>query len=589
MFTYIRNFFNTNFSFLIILIIVIFCIYGKSINYELLLLDDKSLIDNKINFVLDVKNLPKIFVLDCFYDKTAYYRPILTLSIVLESLIFGYSTKVYHITNIFLFILNIYLVYLLFLKLQFNKNIVRLMCLLLAVHPVLTSCCVWIAARNDTLLSVFTMLIFLNLIEYIKSNKRKNLILISLFFLISLLTKETALVFIVVCPLFIYLFEYRISKRQKFFLISSLTFSSIVYLILRAISVQNVSVTNFLYNFYLVLKNTIVGFIIYINQIICPFNVPIALYNQPYNIYEVVVFAFFVMALFVIYYKNVFNKKIFVFGLLMFVLYLLPTFAIGTNQLLFHRLLIPIVGLLIILINTIYKILDKYKILKKYFVFFWFVIFCFFSIVAYLQADKYKTNDSFVINGYINAPQYYPFINGVAKIHIKYENYDKALEYLSMLKGNELNKNLVDIAVVLCGQNKFEEAEEVLNKSIELNYNPELCYANLSIIYEKKGEYAKALEYALKSYEINSYNIDISLNLARMYRLNNKFNEAINIYNKLLKFNKTNSEYYYSLGVLYNDINNKAKAIEFLETACKLDPKNEICLQKLEEIKNIED
>ena len=79
--------------------------------------------------------------------------------------------------------------------------------------------------------------------------------------------------------------------------------------------------------------------------------------------------------------------------------------------------------------------------------------------------------------------------------------------------------------------------------------------------------------------------IDISLNLARMYRLNNKFNEAINIYNKLLKFNKTNSEYYYSLGVLYNDINNKAKAIEFLETACKLDPKNEICLQKLEEIK----
>ncbi len=589
MISHIKKFFNTNISFLIILIIVVFCIYGKSVNYELLLLDDKSLIENKINFVLDVKNLPKIFVLDCFYNNEAtYYRPVLTLSIVLESLIFGYNTKVYHITNIFLFILNIYLIYLLFLKLQFNKNTVRLVCILLAVYPVLTSCCVWIAARNDTLLSIFTMLIFLNLTEYIKFNKNKNLILTALFFLVSLLTKETGLVFIVVCPLFIYLFEYRISKKTLYSLVSALSFSFFIYLFLRMISVRNISFTSYLNDFPFILKNIFVGFVIYIDKLLWPFNVPIALYNQLCNIYEITVFIFFILILFFIY-KKTFNKKIFVFGLLMFVLYLLPTFAIGTNQLLFHRLLIPIAGLLIILINIICELSDKYKIQKKYFVFLWFIIFFSFSINSYLQADKYENNDNFIINGYINAPKYYPFINGMAKIHIKYENYDKAMEYLSVLEGNELNKNLVDVAVVLCGQNKFEEAEEILNKSIELNYNVELCYANLSIIYEKKGEYAKALEYALKSYAINSYNIDISLNLARMYRLNNQFKEAIDIYNKLLKFNKINPEYYYSLGVLYNDIKDKAKAMEFLEIACKLDPKNEICLQKLEEIKNIED
>ena len=51
MFSYIKRFFSTNISFLIILIIVIFALYGKAINYELTNLDDDILTQSSVNFI----------------------------------------------------------------------------------------------------------------------------------------------------------------------------------------------------------------------------------------------------------------------------------------------------------------------------------------------------------------------------------------------------------------------------------------------------------------------------------------------------------------------------------------------------------
>jgi tetratricopeptide (TPR) repeat protein len=405
--------------------------------------------------------------------------------------------------------------------------------------------------------------------------------------MLSLLTKETGMIFIFICPLFIFLFDYKLSKNQIYNLILFLLIPIIIYFILRSNSVSSINLKDYLQYSNFILDNIFFGVMIYINKVLYPIYVPIVLYEQSFNIHEIVIPIIFVIMLSIIYCRNIIKRKIFIFGLLMFLLYLLPTFAIGLNQILFHRLLIPSIGLLIIFINVIYKISNKYKILNKYFIFLWIFIFLFFSIASYLQADKYKDNNIFIVTGYTDAPKYGTFINAMAKIYIKYENYDKALYFLSKLDDISLDKSLVDVAVILCKKNKFKEAEEILKESIEKNYNVELCYANLSMIYENDKNYDKALEYALKSYEINSYNIDVSLNLARMYRLNNKFEEAIDIYKKLLKFDKKNSEYYYSLGVLYNDIKDKNNAVKFLETACRLDPNNKISSKKLEEVKNI--
>ena len=112
MFEYIKNFLSVDIAFLIILIVVAFSLYQKTINYELLQLDDHKFISNSISYISNIKNIPKLFLQDVYYKSTSnYYRPILSLSFFLETIIFGYHTQVYHITNILLFLFNIFILF----------------------------------------------------------------------------------------------------------------------------------------------------------------------------------------------------------------------------------------------------------------------------------------------------------------------------------------------------------------------------------------------------------------------------------------------------------------------------------------------
>ena len=64
----IKTFLNTNIFFLILLTIVTFALYGKSINFNETGFDDTSLIIRNINFISDYKNIPKLFIMSPYYD-----------------------------------------------------------------------------------------------------------------------------------------------------------------------------------------------------------------------------------------------------------------------------------------------------------------------------------------------------------------------------------------------------------------------------------------------------------------------------------------------------------------------------------------
>ena len=164
---YIKNFFNTNISFFILLIIVVFTLYGKAINFGLTALDDDILITKNINLISDYKNIPKLFTMSAFYDNTtAYYRPILSLSFAIESFFVRDNLKLYHLTNIILFVLSLYLFYLFCIELKLNSIITKFILLLIAVHPMFSSVVVWIPGRNDSLLTAFFISLKLLLVNY---------------------------------------------------------------------------------------------------------------------------------------------------------------------------------------------------------------------------------------------------------------------------------------------------------------------------------------------------------------------------------------------------------------------------------------
>ena len=82
----IKKFLNTNIFFLILLTIVAFSLYGKSINFGLTELDDNGLITNNVGFISYIENIPKLFTMSPYYNNsTSYYRPMLSVSFAIEA------------------------------------------------------------------------------------------------------------------------------------------------------------------------------------------------------------------------------------------------------------------------------------------------------------------------------------------------------------------------------------------------------------------------------------------------------------------------------------------------------------------------
>ena len=208
--------FKQNIFFLITLTVIIFLLYGKSVFFSFTEHDDTLLISNNFEYISQITNIPKHFITSCYYNHdNIYYRPILSLSFAAESILFGLNTKIYHTTNIILFILALYTMFLVFIKLKFNINLLKFIFLILAVHPIFVSTVCWIPARNDTLLVIFLMLSLINLFNYIKTNSNKTLSLYFLCFTIALFTKETTLFFIPLYFSFIYYCDNKIRRKQS--------------------------------------------------------------------------------------------------------------------------------------------------------------------------------------------------------------------------------------------------------------------------------------------------------------------------------------------------------------------------------------
>ena len=263
--------------FLIFLTVSVFAVYGKSIFFNFVDLDDDILITSNINYISNIHNVPKFFITSCYYsDQYLYYRPVLNISFAIDAMILRADPKIYHFTNIILFILSIYLFYLFLLKLNIDRTILKFVCLLTAVHPI---CVVWVPARNDTLLVVFIMLSFINFINFLEQNKIRYLFFYSLFFTVALFTKETALILLPVYVLFAYVFNYKITKKS--FAANIVIFVPVlfIYFVLRKISVVNFCILKYLTNCHEYILNILNITATYIGKFVIADYIPVMLYN----------------------------------------------------------------------------------------------------------------------------------------------------------------------------------------------------------------------------------------------------------------------------------------------------------------------
>lgn len=545
MFESIRKFLNTNMAFLIILMVVAFSLYGKAINYELLQLDEQMFISNNVLYISNIKNIPKLFLQDVYYKNSSnYYRPILSLTFSLETIIFGYRTQVYHTTNILLFVISFYLIYLFCLKLKLNKNISKFCCLLFLVHPVFTSIAVWIAARNDTLLLIFVLLSFINFIDYITLNKNKYLIYAVMSFILALFTKETAMVSVLFYFLLVYCFKYEINKKQIYTLSVGLLLSLIIYFVFRTISVSSINIFDLLKNYKGILNNIVSCLFVYTEKIVLCSYIPVLTYNTNITKSMALIFSSLFMIVFISYLKYVLDRKQILFCVFWYVAFLFPTFVIVEHQLLFHRLLLPLVGIIIFIVLFVNNVLNKYPVCKKYLIILFVLLSVSLSYASFLQKEKYKTAQDFVLNCYLDSKNRISDLQFISFLVHK-GDYKKAKNLLEeRMKKHITKRDILTYAKILFYEGNIEQAENIyLQLETDLHEQKELIYFELSRIYEIKKDYSVSLEYILKAYNLNPYDTPVLIQLANIYELAGNIDKALIIYNDLFNIDKNNKIY----------------------------------------------
>lgn len=483
----------------VLFLIVILIVYGQTISFDFVHLDDTKIIVDNHDKISKLSNIPDAFVTQYGFDQgSPYYRPIILISFIIDSQFSGISPVFYHISNIIFHYLTVYFLFLLFIELKISKQIAFILSLIFAVHPVLTNAVVWIAGRNDLLACLFSVLSFLYFIKYTANRTTKNFILHIIFFLIAILSKEVSLILPLLFLIYIF-FYYRVGFKLSYlykFLLAWVG-SIILFQIIKSNVVSELG--NLTYGIPAIINNIQV-----IPEIIFKIFIPINISVLPtFTLTKSIIGALiFITILLLPLVRKSFDKKNYYFGVIWFLIFVLPGLAIYYDDqsskfdYLDSRIYLPIIGVLIfsgeILMNL------KIDIEKKKHLYIFSAVLIIISVLTFIQSKKYENAIVFAESAVLSNPQKPFFYHKLADYYFEVRDYPKAIFYIKNAIQLDPKNSLYYKNLILAYSNikEYDNAVNAIYEALKLTpNNPELI-RGLMIIYYKKGDKRNALRIA---------------------------------------------------------------------------------------------
>ncbi len=512
-----------------------FLIYFPTLFFNFTYFDDHVLILNNRFFLNNLSNILPAFKQDVFHilhGSAAYYRPILTISFILDAQLGGVNPFFYHLTNVAIHLIASCLVYLFLCRLDYRKTLSFIFALIFSVHPVLTQAVSWIPGRNDSLLTLFILASFIFLIDFINQNKWPQLVLHLLFFALALFTKETAVILMPVAVIYLLLIK---KTRPTNLTILGLFWLliSVIWFLLRKNALEANPIDMNFYNSLKWILFNLPALIIYLGKLLFPVNLSVLpIWQDSVKIYGIITL---VMVASLLFFSLKKKYNFIIFGLSWFLLFLLPAF-IRPNTVMVadfcdHRVYLPVIGFIILLLEIDFiKNLDIKKRPNLLIVILILVILLTFTL---FHMENFKNGLSFWTNAARTSPH----------STLAHRNLG-AMYYL----GGFLN-----------------EAEAEYKKSLELNPKEQMAHNNLGLIYASRGRFKEAEEEYKKEFEVNPLYDDAIFNLGLLYYKEGKFNQAEYLWKKTIEINPDYLDAYYNLANYYNQQKNYAPAVYYLD------------------------
>ncbi len=529
----------------VILIIALgFAVYANSLNNEFFWDDEALVTGNK--YIKSWSYLPQIFTntLGAGTDEGwNSYRPLQSLTYMIDYSLWKLDPRGYHITNIFLHISAALGIYWL-INIIFGKNLLALLTgIFFVIHPVHIEAVTYISGRSDSLALLFTLLSF---ILYLKSPPSKRVgskyALLLLSYSLALLSRESSLILPVLILVYHYSFKTQLKGKEFFSVVSIAS----IYILIR-LTVLKVLLATAPSAFPTTLLQRLPSFFAsvasYIRLLFFPFDLHMEYgmvlfsWNDPKTITGIALFFILLICAF----KKRERSPLISFSILWFFVSLLPVsnlFPINAYMA-EHWLYLPSIGFFLIAAEIVHSLYTA-KNLKIPAIIIIASLSGFYSFLTVRQNAYWSDPISF------------------------YERTLKFAPYSSRVHsnlGNEFNS---------VGQR--EKAIAAYKKAIEINPRYAKAHFNLGNVYINMGKRAEAIASYQRAVEIKSDYPTALYNLGNAYKAMNKNKGAIAAYRKVVEINPDHANAHNNLGTVYAASNRYREAIASYKNAIRVKP-----------------
>jgi len=509
--TFESRFNNTLFS-ILVLASLTFVVYSRTLLFDYTKLDDSIFIVENASYNADAHNIAVSFQRGLFNPtRDVYYRPVFLVDFILESRLFGVKPAGYHFTNLLFHILSVCLLFLFLKKIRIPPADSFLLSLLFALHPVLTQAVAWIPGRNDMLLMIFFLTAFILLMRYLEKPSPGTLSLHVLALLAALFTKETAIIIPVIMVIFS-LICLKSGWKKLLLPMAGWIAATAIWMLVRSTATLSKDWTTPVNMLQTGLGR--MGVIVqYVGKIFIPVNLTV--FPETGDITMIWGFVAIAGLIALVVYSKSYSKPLTWLGLGWFILFLIPVLIVPkslNDQVFEHRLYLPMIGILLMLSQTIPfgKTLEPGKKLAVV-----AAIVILFSLQSFVRSAYFSDPLTFWTHAVEGSPH-----SAFARTLLGTKVEDPADRERLFREAYRLDPNMKNLnyylGKVLFSKHQSDSAEYYFRKELLHNPLPDVYFLMAQIAFERNSLDSAAVN-LVKTIEMDPLNPQANHNLALLY------------------------------------------------------------------------
>lgn len=496
-------------------------LFGRTIGFDYTYLDDHTLILANIEPLQHISHLKRAFSEDVFRTATGggyYYRPVLTISFMVDAMIGQGKFGMFHFSNIIYHVLATWLFFVFLKKIGFEERKSLTFSIIFMAHPMITQAVAWVPGRNDTLLAIMVFGAFIAWIDYLDKGKLKYLLVHFTFFAVGMLTKESAIVVPVLVVLFT-VWHLRIKTGRITLAFAGWAMILVLWWLVRNAALGNENNVPFHLQMLSAFKN-IPALLPYLGKMLFPVDLsvfPILADMKISTILGIIVLAIVILLWFFSRPRELFFP---LFGLTWFVVFLLPAFVSISGQIpnfSEHRGYLSLAGMMICILSC--DPVRQADFSRKIPLLLALMVAVVFSVATFAHSSHFSDRFAFWQNAVDTSPSHAFNYNNLGAMYYLENDLEKAEPlFLKALSVNPAEPMANSNAGLVCMQtNRPEEAERYYLEEIRINPRFDHVYYNLGLLYIRYNRVEEAVTQWKKNLEINPWYSDAYLALYQVY------------------------------------------------------------------------